>query len=39
LGLISAIKREAIYLGSIARTLWLLRRVKPHSTRSIVDIV
>jgi len=39
LGLISAIKREAIYLGSIARTLWLLRLVKPHSTRSIVDIV
>jgi fatty-acyl-CoA synthase len=39
LGLISAVKREAIYLGSIARTLWLLRLVKPHSTRSIVDIV
>ncbi|MFO1247100.1 MAG: AMP-binding protein [Alphaproteobacteria bacterium] len=39
MGLISAVKREAIYLGSIARTLWLLRLVKPHSTRSIVDIV
>ena len=39
MGLISAIKREAIYLGRIARTLWLLRRVKPGATRSIVDIV
>jgi fatty-acyl-CoA synthase len=39
LSLVSAIKREAIYLGSIARTLWLLRLVKPHATRSIVDIV
>jgi acyl-CoA synthetase (AMP-forming)/AMP-acid ligase II len=39
LGLTSAIRREAIYLGSIARTLWLLRLVKPGSTRSIVDIV
>ena len=34
-----AIKREYIYLTSIARTLWLLRLVKPNSTRSIVDIV
>ena len=34
-----AIKREYIYLTSIARTLWLLRLVKPHATRSIVDIV
>ena len=39
MGLTSAIRREAIYLGSIARTLWLLRRVKPGATRSIVDIV
>jgi fatty-acyl-CoA synthase len=39
LSLISAVKREAIYLGSIARTLWLLRLVKPGATRSIVDIV
>jgi len=39
LGLISAVRREYIYLASIARTLWLLRRVKPHATRSIVDIV
>jgi fatty-acyl-CoA synthase len=34
-----AIRREYIYLTSIARTLWLLRLVKPHATRSIVDIV
>ena len=34
-----AISREYIYLSSIARTLWLLRRIKPNATRSIVDIV
>ncbi len=34
-----AIRREYIYLTSIARTLWLLRLVKPNATRSIVDIV
>src|SRR3569833_2468711 len=39
LGLMGAIRREYIYLTSIARTLWLLRLVKPHATRSIVDIV
>src|SRR5215471_16158631 len=39
LSLSGAIKREYIYLTSIARTLWLLRLVKPHATRSIVDIV
>jgi len=39
LSLIGGIKREYIYLTSIARTLWLLRLVKPHATRSIVDIV
>jgi fatty-acyl-CoA synthase len=39
LGLTAAIKREAIYLTSIGRTLWLLRLVKPGATRSIVDIV
>jgi len=39
LGLTSAIRREYIYITSIARTLWLLRKVKPHATRSIVDIV
>ncbi len=37
--MIAAIRREYIYLTSIARTLWLLRLVKPHATRSIVDIV
>jgi len=39
LGLTGALLREAIYLYSIARTLWLLRLVKPGATRSIVDIV
>jgi fatty-acyl-CoA synthase len=39
LSLISAIRREYVYLASIARTLWLLRLVKPNATRSIVDIV
>jgi fatty-acyl-CoA synthase len=39
LGLSSAVRREYIYLTTIARTLWLLRLVKPHATRSIVDIV
>jgi fatty-acyl-CoA synthase len=39
LGLAAAIRREYIYLSSIARTLWLLRLVKPHASRSIVDIV
>jgi fatty-acyl-CoA synthase len=33
-----AVRREYIYLSSIARTLWLLRQVKPNATRSIVDI-
>ena len=37
--MIGAIRREYIYLTSIARTLWLLRLVKPDATRSIVDIV
>src|SRR3569833_660740 len=39
LGLSAAIRREYIYLTTIARTLWLLNRVKPDATRSIVDIV
>ncbi|HEY1875954.1 MAG TPA: AMP-binding protein, partial [Rhizomicrobium sp.] len=34
-----AIRREFVYLTTVARTLWLLRLVKPHATRSIVDIV
>ena len=39
MGLASAIRREAVFLSSIVRTLWLLRKVKPHATRTIVDIV
>jgi fatty-acyl-CoA synthase len=34
-----AVRREYIFASSIARTLWLLRPVKPYATRSIVDIV
>jgi fatty-acyl-CoA synthase len=36
---LGAIRREYIYLTTIARTLWLLSRIKPDATRSIVDIV
>jgi fatty-acyl-CoA synthase len=36
---IAAIRRETIYLATIARTLWMLRPIKPDATRSIVDIV
>ena len=39
MGLSAAIRREYIYLTTIARTLWLLNRIKPGATRSIVDIV
>ncbi|HEY8253484.1 MAG TPA: long-chain-acyl-CoA synthetase [Rhizomicrobium sp.] len=39
MGLSAAIRREYIYLTTIARTLWLLSRIKPDATRSIVDIV
>ena len=39
MGLAAAIRRETIYIGSILRTLWLLRRVKPGATRLICDIV
>jgi len=39
MGLSAAIRREYIYVSSILRTLWLLRPVKPHSTRTIADIV
>jgi len=39
LSLARAVRREVIYLTTIARTLWLLSRIKPDATRSIVDIV
>ena len=39
MGFKDAIRREYVYASSIARTLWLLRPVKPDATRSIVDIV
>lgn len=34
-----ALRREYVHLSAILRTLWLLRPVKPQSTRTIVDIV
>jgi fatty-acyl-CoA synthase len=37
--LAAAIRREAVYLSHIVRTLLLLARIKPNSTRTIVDIV
>ena len=39
MSLAAAIRREYVYLTHIARTLWMLRRLGPHSTRTIVDIV
>jgi fatty-acyl-CoA synthase len=39
MSLIAAVRREYIYASSILRTLWLLRRIKPDSPRTIVDIV
>ena len=39
MSLTAAIRREYIYVGSILRTLWLLRLVKPGATRLICDIV
>src|SRR6476661_2415389 len=38
-GVLAAIRREYIYLTSIARTVQLLSRIKPNATRSIVVIV
>ena len=39
MGLAAAFRREYVYISSVLRTLWLLRLVKPHSTRIIADIV
>ncbi|MGZ5921831.1 MAG: long-chain-acyl-CoA synthetase [Rhizomicrobium sp.] len=39
MSLFAAIRRETIYLSHIARTLLMLARIKPDSTRTIVDIV
>jgi fatty-acyl-CoA synthase len=39
MGLLRAIGREYVYISSIGRTLWLLRRTKPDSPRTISDIV
>ena len=39
MNLVAVIRREAIYLATVARTLWMLRPIKPGASRSIVDIV
>ena len=39
MSLTAAIRREYIHATSILRTLWLLRSIKPVSSRTIVDIV
>ena len=39
MGLLDGLSREAIYISSIARTLWKLRDVKPDSPHTISDIV
>ena len=39
MSLTAAIRREAIYLSHIVRTLLMLARIKPDSKRTIVDIV
>ena len=39
MSLAAAIRRETIYIGSILRTLWLLRLVKPGSRHLICDVV
>jgi fatty-acyl-CoA synthase len=39
MNLIAAIRREAVYLNHIVRTLLMLACIKPDSTRTIVDIV
>jgi fatty-acyl-CoA synthase len=39
MNLIAAIRRETIYITSIARTVWMLRALRPNATRTIVDIV
>jgi fatty-acyl-CoA synthase len=39
MGLFAEIRREFIYLWHVGLTLWMLRLVKPNSTRTIVDIV
>jgi fatty-acyl-CoA synthase len=39
MNLATALRREYVYLSHIVRTLWMLRRLKPHSSRTIVDVV
>ena len=37
--MLESLRREYIYIGCIARTLWRMRHVGPDSTRTIADIV
>ncbi len=39
MGLLGALRRETIYITSIGRTLWRMRRVKPDAHHTIADIV
>jgi fatty-acyl-CoA synthase len=39
MNLATALRREYVYLSHIVRTLWMLRRLKPHSRHTIVDVV
>jgi fatty-acyl-CoA synthase len=39
MNVIAAIRREYTYISSVGRTIWMLRLVKPNTTRTIVDIV
>jgi fatty-acyl-CoA synthase len=39
MSLVAAIRREAVYLSHISYTLLMLARIKPDSSRTIVDIV
>ena len=39
MGFFSAVRREYIYITTIVRTLRMMRSLKPHSMRTIVDIV
>ena len=39
MNLFAALRRETIYLSTVARTLWMLAPIKPDATRSIVDVV
>jgi fatty-acyl-CoA synthase len=39
MGLFAAVRREYLYIRHAGKTLWMMRLVKPDSTRTIVDVV